>query len=200
MEEKKDWADLIYENRKAIVVAVVIIIVVVMGFGLFAHYRQKKAEEAAYYFGKGLEALAKAEASQNATAEDYQKALKYFEKAEEVGGGRESDVATAMKGRVLMLMGKKKEGVSAVKEALGKLKGSYLEPVFTAETADEKLIKSYLNRDNPILEDYLRFHLAMVLLGKGDKAAAKKELETLKGKFPDSPFAKDADRVLEVLR
>lgn len=200
MEEKKDWADIIYENRKIIVVAVVVVIVAVIGFGLLSHYRQKKSEEAAYYFGKGLESLAKAEASQNATVEDYKKALKYFEKAEKVGAGRESDVAMAMKGRVLVLMGKKKEGIATVKEALVKLKGSYLEPVFTAETEDEEFIKSYLNRDNPILEDYLRFHLAMVLLGKGDKAAAKNELETLKGKFPDSPFARDADKVLEVLR
>ena len=195
MAEERDWADVIYENRKAIVAAVIGIVVAVVLFGLFKHMRTKKAEEAAYYFSKGLEVM-----FSSGKEKDLKGALEYFRKAEKVGVGKEAKLAKIMEGRILIEMGKEKEGRAIIKKALSGIKGSYLEPVLLSDTMDEAVFKEYLSRDNPFLEDYVRFQLAMLYLNQGKKEEAKKELLTLKGKFPSSPFSRDAERILEVLR
>ncbi len=198
MEEKKDLADLLYERRKAILGAVVAIIVVIIAYGIVAHINQKKRERAAYLFSKGLQNL-----TQGLVKEDQdklKKALEYFKKAKQVKAGKESVVAEAMEGRTLMALGKTEEGRKLIEEALSRMRGSHLEPVFAGATEDKELLKRFLQQDNPFLEDYARYELAMLYLKEGKKDKAIEELKTIKGKFPDSPFARDAERVLEVIR
>ena len=198
MEDKRTFADWLYENRTTVVAAIAAVIVLVVAFGIVSHIRQKKREQAAYFFSKGLQAYSEALVKKDEGK--LKSALDYFKKAEEVGAGKESVLAEAMRGRVLMHMGKEKEGKVLIEKALGKLSGSHFEPVFVVATQDLEKLKAYVGRDNPFLEDYVRFELAMLYLEKGQKDAAKKELTTLKGKFPDSPFARDAEKVLEVVR
>ncbi len=198
MEEKKDLADLLYERRKAILGAVAAIIVAVIAYGIVAHINQKKRERAAYLFSKGLQNL-----TQGLVKEDQnklKKALEYFKKAKQVKAGKESVVAEAMEGRTLMALGKTEEGRKLIEEALSRMRSSHLEPVFAGATEDKELLKRFLQQDNPFLEDYARYELAMLYLKEGKKDKAIEELKTIKGKFPDSPFARDAERVLEVIR
>ncbi len=199
MEEKKDLADLLYENRRLAVAAVAVVVLVVLAYGLFSHMRQKKVERASYYFGKALENLLAYEGSTNATSK-LKDALVLFKKAEAVGAGREAELARLMEGRVLVLMGKVDEGTRLIKESLSTLDGSYFEPIFVVQSLDEGELKRYLAKENPFLEDYVRFQLAMLMLEKGDKKSAVSELETVKGKFPDSPFAMDARVYLGVIK
>lgn len=123
-----------------------------------------------------------------------------LKKAEQIGVGKEAILAKVMEAKILINKGKVEEGRKLLKDALSEIKGSYLEPIITAEAGDAKLLEEYLKRDNPFLEDYVRFRLAMTYLAEGKKKEAKEQLMTLKGKFPSSPFARDAERVMEVMR
>ena len=200
MDKKRDLADVIYENRNRIIAVVVALVVLIVGLGFIHHLRTKERERAAYYYSKGLEKLVAVINSGNDTEKELKEALSLFKKAEKIGVGKESKLAVAMEGKVLIMMGKEKEGRKLIERALKDIKGKYLEPVMVAETRDPSVMKEYLEKDNPFFEDYVRFQYAMFLLSEGKKAKAKEQLKLIKGKFPDSPFSSEAERILEVLK
>ncbi len=61
-------------------------------------------------------------------------------------------------------------------------------------------LKACLKQENPFLEPYLRYNLALLYQERGDIKDAVKTLEDLRGRFPSSPFAQEAARLLEVLK
>ncbi len=200
-KEKREFADIVYENRYAIIGIIVALVILILGMGFYKHSRTKRAQKASLYYSQGIKSYLKAQKA-NATErqEKLEKAIKYLKVAEELKAGRISTLAQLMEGRVLIEMGKTKEGKVKIKKALDKLPNkSLMKPVFASTAEDPRLLENILSENSPFLEAYVRYTYAISLIKLGKKEEAKRELEQLKGKFPNSPFAMDAKRILEVL-
>ncbi|NPA15166.1 MAG: tetratricopeptide repeat protein [Deferribacteres bacterium] len=198
--KKKELADVIYEKRYPIIAAVVLAVLVVLGVGIYNHMKTKKAEKAAFLYSQGIKAYNQAERANSTKAESYLKeAVKYFDEAEKMDAGKMSVLAQLMKGRVLMDMGKKEEGIKEIKEGLSHLKDkSLFKNPFVCTTEDAKLLADRLSRNTPFLEAYLRYTYALALMKEGKSEKAKSVLKELIGKFPNSPFTLDAKKLMEV--
>ncbi len=200
-QKRKELAEAIYENRYTIITAVVCAILVVLGIGIYKHVKGKKAEKAALLYSQGIKAYNQAERANSTQAINYlEEAIKYFDKAYEMKAGEMSVLAQLMKGRVLIDMGKKNEGVKEIKEGLSKLKDkSFFKNPFVCTTEDPKLLEQRLSENTPFLEAYLRYTYALALMKEGKAQKAKNVLKELVGKFPNSPFTLDAKKLLEVI-
>jgi len=199
MAEKKDFADVIYEHRKVFIVVTALVILAIIGFGVFSHMRTKKAELASFYFSKGLKALLQAEAKND--RKTIEKAIKWFDKAALVGVGEEAKLAILLKGRALFELGKEGEAERFIVMGLKKIGDkSLFYPVFLCPSRSSSLMKTYITKSSPFLEVYVRYCYALALISEGKRQEAVAELNLIKGKFPNSPFAADASKLLEVIR
>lgn len=199
-----DWA-----SRHKISLAVVIVIILLAATFIWgwSSYKTTYARESGLVFSRALRVYHGIKP--HTQDEGVKEAIEAFQKVvKEYPHSFWTSLAHLYLGRCYELSGDKDKAAQEFALGMSGIKSKkYLSPqwlVAFAHIQDPQkgieAVSNKLSEEKPFLEPYLRYNLALFYQEKGDINRAIKTLEDLKGRFPASPFGREAARLLEVLK
>ncbi len=198
------WAS---RHRISLAVVFVFILLAAASIWGWSSYRSTRDRESALVFSQALRVYH--EIKPHAQGGRVKEAIEAFQKTvKEYPHSLWAFLAHLYLGRCYELLGNKDRAAQELAVGVSGIRSEkYLYPqwlVAFARVQDPQkgieAVKGELSKEEPFLEPYLMYNLALFYQEKGDINGAIKTLEDLKGRFPASPFGQEAARLLEVLK
>ncbi len=184
-------------NIKSLATISIILLIIILAIGYYINTREKSEEEANYLYTKAVHEMAVG--LEKGDPVRLKNSMDLFDYISRTGKGDISIIAKLMKARILYEIGKKEEGTKLAKEAIKDLSNSNpLKAVFLPLAQDESEFEKFIESKKTFLPDYAMYEYAILLLDKNKKDKANEILSKLKNEYPNSPFTKDLEKIMEV--
>ena len=184
-------------DTKTVIGVLLVLVLIVMAIGFLINERNKRIEEANYLYRKAVHEMAVGLETGNPVK--LKSAMDLFDMVSNKGSEDLAVISRLMKARILYEIGKKEEAVKLAREWIGKLDDSNpLKAMFLPLAKDESIFEKFLSNKKAFLTDYALYEYGLILLEKGKKDKAREILNQLQKKYPNSPFSKDLEKLMEV--